>query len=346
MRFRSIVGRSIRYARRSLANCVKTLIGHKAFYLLVGTIRYTQSSLANNARILTGRKIFLDDADLIFRQYVLQLIGVRPIKALTCTGLPREGAGSQALSLMHAINLARSSGVTYVHTPFSAVYHADRPRQEWADAWETLFNLGAGEKLCDVPRHEVVNFCYGFDTLPLLLGWQNRREELATRFKAIVPEFRRKYYLDKVPRVSQEVTVAVHVRRGDVSANDDLYFTSIDIVARAVSGVKAILETHNIAYRIAVYSQGNPADFAQLSLLGAELFIDADAIWTMQELIEADILVMAKGFFSYYAGLISDGIRIFEPCVGFEPMDDWIVRSPDGSFDRADFDHQLLTLAP
>ncbi len=33
----------------------------------------------------------------------------------------------------------------------------------------------------------------------------------------------------------------------------------------------------------------------------------------MQELIEADILIIAKGCFSYCAGLISDGIKIFEP---------------------------------
>jgi hypothetical protein len=36
----------------------------------------------------------------------------------------------------------------------------------------------------------------------------------------------------------------------------------------------------------------------------------------MQELIEADILVMARGFFSYYAALISDGIKIFQPVAG------------------------------
>jgi hypothetical protein len=49
-------------------------------------------------------------------------------------------------------------------------------------------------------------------------------------------------------------------------------------------------------------------------LLDAELFLDADAIWTMLEMIEADVLIMAKGSFSYVAALISDGIKLCEPC--------------------------------
>jgi hypothetical protein len=53
-----------------------------------------------------------------------------------------------------------------------------------------------------------------------------------------------------------------------------------------------------------------------LRLPGVEFFLDTDAVWTMEELIEADILIMAKGYFSYYAGLICDGIKIFEPMPG------------------------------
>ena len=66
----------------------------------------------------------------------------------------------------------------------------------------------------------------------------------------------------------------------------------------------------------------------------------------MQQLIEADILVMAKGYFSYYAALISDGIKIYEPgdwAPGL-PDDNWIPCLSDGSFDCVAFERQLSLL--
>ena|ERR1700693_374405 len=67
-------------------------------------------------------------------------------------------------------------------------------------------------------------------------------------------------------------------------------------------------------------------------------------------------LIMAKGCFSYYAALISDGIKIFEPKAISEddlpswrwrsvpPAQNWIPRLTDGSFDREAFERQLLII--
>jgi len=242
---------------------------------------------------------------------------------------------------MHAIAFARASGLSYVHTPFAAIAHPEKDMAHWAADWEALFNLGAGEAPCEGGRHEVVNYGYNFSDIELGFGWGGRRDELAICFKNAVPEFRRKYYLNKSTRTTRELRVAVHVRRGDVAAdrNDHLY-TSTRTIRRTVALVKAMLDTHNIAHALGIYSQGKIADFAELSVFGAELFTDVDAVWTMQELIKADVLIMAKGSFSYCAGLISGGIKIFEP-YGL-PLDDWILRDPDGSFDCAAFERQLF----
>jgi hypothetical protein len=228
--------------------------------------------------------------------------------------------------------------------------------EEWVAAWEKLFNLGAGE-VARIGRHEVVNYSYNWRHLELCFGWRGRREQLTHSFKALIPEFRRKYYLHNSARVTDEVTVAVHIRRGDVSAPNHPYFTSTEVILKTVAAVKSILDTHTIRYSIRIYSQGNIADFAELSPLGVEFFLDADPIWTMQELIEADVLIMANGFFSYYAALISDGIRIFQSQAipsgtrqpGWEvmrtcPMDEWLPRQADGSIDLAAFERQLFLL--
>jgi hypothetical protein len=324
-------------------------------FLIAASCRYAWRLLKNCIKALVGRNTKSDENGLFLRQYVLQLTGIRPIRKITCTGLRSEGAGSQALMVMNAINFARSFGLVYLHTPFTLIHHAERPMEEWAAAWETLFNLGAGEATCDVEKHEVVNFCYSFTELDLCFGWRGRGNELADAFKALIPEFRRKYYRNKSPRTTDEVTVAVHVRRGDVSVENSDYFTSNEAILRTIAAVKSILDTGKVKYRIRVYSQGTSAAFAELSLPGVELFLDADAVWTMQELIEADILIMAKGCFSFCAALISDGIKIFEP-VGLSGDDflpswkwrsvalteSWIPCQVDGSFDCAAFERQVV----
>jgi hypothetical protein len=324
-------------------------------FLVAAACSYAWRSLKNCIKVLLGRNTCFDENGLFLRQYVLHLTGLRPIRKITCTGLRSEGAGSQALMVMNAINFARSFGLIYLHTPFTLIQHAEQPMEAWVAAWETLFNLGAGETACDVERHEVVDFSYNFTDLDLCFGWRSRGDQLAQRFKALIPEFRRKYYLNKSPRTTDEVTVAVHIRRGDVSADNPDYFTSSETILRTITKVKSILDTHKVNYRIRIFSQGNSADFAELSLPGVELFLDVDAVWTMQELIEADILIMAKGCFSYCAALISDGIKIFEPIAlsgndflpswkwrSLSPAESWVPRRADGSFDSAAFERQLL----
>jgi hypothetical protein len=164
--------------------------------------------------------------------------------------------------IMNAINFAGSCGLTYVHTPFTLIEHGDRPMEEWAKSWETVFNLGAGEAVCGVDRHEAVNFSHNFNELERF-GWRFRGDELAERFKASVAEFRRKYYANKSPRQTEEVTVAVHIRRGDVSDADPDYFTSNEAILRTLTEVKSILSSLTVKYSLRVYSQGESGGFVR-----------------------------------------------------------------------------------
>ena len=43
---------------------------------------------------------------------------------------------------------------------------------------------------------------------------------------------------------------------------------------------------------------------------------------------------MSKGAFSYTAGVLHDGITLYDP-QKYRPLQGWIVRAPDGSFDEA-----------
>jgi hypothetical protein len=163
----------------------------KLRFLLAAALRYAWRSLKNRIRVLTGRETHFDEHGLFLRQFVLHLTGLRAIRKITCTGLRGEGAASQALMIMNAINFARSFGLIYVHTPFTLIQHAERPMEEWVTAWETFFNLGAGEATCDNEGHKVVDFSHNFNDLDVCFGWRCRWDELANRFKALIPEFMR-----------------------------------------------------------------------------------------------------------------------------------------------------------
>jgi hypothetical protein len=229
---------------------------------------------------------------------------------------------------------------------------------EWVAAWEKVFNFGADEAPCDGLRNGVINNSYALANIDLCFGWRERREELDNWFKALIPEFRRKYYLNKSPRTTDEVRLAIHIRRGDVPACEShRKYTSNGKILRIADGVKSILETGATPFNVRIYGQGKIADFPELSPLGAEFFLDVDPVWTMEELVEADILIVAKSCFSFYAGLVSGGIKIFEPCSfpsmdnmsytaphageAFSGLDDWLPCQEDGSVDRVAFDRQL-----
>lgn len=337
-------------------------------YVATGIVKYTWQSLRNFVRLLSGRKPLFNDQLLFFRQYLLHKMGIRPIQGITFSvnagpeDSEIEGAASQAQLIMNAINFARASGLTYVHTPFTVIGHADRPMCEWVAAWETLFNLGVGEIAFDSKRRDVANYCLAnWEGIHLCFGWEGliRREQLTQNFRSLIPDFRRKYYWNKTPRVTDLVTVAVHVRRGDVPARNAGMFTRAEIILQMIKSVKSILASHDVCCSVRLYSEGNIADFAEFSPLVDEFFLDAEPLWTLQELVEADILIMAKSCFSFYAGTISDGIKIFEReaiaatfnmavpswrLMTLAPSDDWLPCGMDGSFDHAAFERRLSLL--
>jgi hypothetical protein len=340
---------------------------------LLAESRYSAvASVKNFVKILTGRKRSFDQRRLFFWQMVLHLSGLRPIKKITCRPSSDEGPGSQVFSVMNAINFARCAGLTYVHTPFSQIAHADRSMQDWAAAWDTLFNLGAGELPCDPSAREVVSHCYNPAALELCLGWDLRRAEIQQHFQAMIPDLRRKFYLNKSPRWNQKVTIAVHARRGwDTGSPSGSYrLKSAESILRTITRVKNVLDSRGIQHTISIYSEGGRADFEELdfpgiqiskyrvgryargrtddvsdlSLSSGESVVDVDAIQAMQDMIEADVLIVAISSFSYCAALISDGIKIFASADERPRIDAWLVRSDDGSFDAAAIERQLSQL--
>ncbi len=127
------------------------------------------------------------------------------------------------------------------------------------------------------------------------------------------------------------------MRRGDVSAADKKVarnFTPNATFVNTLTRLRSLLAGMGQAMTIEVFSQGDPKLFTDLAALGAELRLDAPALDTHRGLVEADVLVMSKGAFSYTAALLNEGIVLYDP-QKYRALQDWVVRSPDGAFDEA-----------
>ena len=266
---------------------------------------------------------------------------------VTCDldGFQLEGAGSQAFMVMSALNFARTLGCAYVHTPFTEIDHADRPMPEWISAWESHFNFGAGECHATDCRGEAINFgpSYFLALLDLFLTPCPSKDPdnvpVPLFSTAVAEEFRRKYHANKPLRPHRKFTVCVHIRRFNRRDSHHDYDMPGARMARTLHQVEALLATKRVDHTIRVFSQGDISEFPEFVRPGVELFLDIDAVLTMQEMIAADILLTSKGSFSYVAAVLCRGIIICDPSLA--PQDGWIPCDDDGDFDSSVLDKRL-----
>ncbi len=299
-------------------------------FLAGGSLGYVRSVVKNAVKAALGRKPHFTAQDVLFRVLLRQSCGGSNLQKITSIASADEGAGSQALMMMRAIDFARAAGLTYVHTPFADIHHADRPKQAWADAWEAHFNLGAGEVLYDRESDcgEAVNYAFTFPTLHALFGVERPEVDFDD---AILREFRRRYHLDKPPRQNELLSVCVHARRynrHDFHTEDS---TDLPRLARTFARLRSVLDVRGLAYTLRLFSQGAPAEFRDLGIPETDLHLDADPLWSMREMIEADILVTTLGTFSSVTGLLCDGIVLGDASV--VPARGWIPYGSDGDFE-------------
>jgi hypothetical protein len=297
--------------------------------LALGSLGYARSLARNVVKGALGRAPRFTADDILFRQYVRQLTGRGRIDRITCIPSTHEGAGSQSLMTMRAIEFARAQGLTYIHTPFAEIHHADRPMREWAAAWESHFNLGAGEAaVSDTDDGDAVNFAF---TFPMLRALFEAADEDLPFDGSLVRDFRRKYYLNKSRRTNAPSSVCIHVRRRnrhDFHAEDA---TDMACLTRVVARVRAILHELRNEHTLRVFSQGIPSDFSTLDIPESQLLLDADPLWSMREMIEADLLVTTRGTFGHVTGLLCDGIVLADDI--FPSQGGWLTYDAGGAFD-------------
>lgn len=263
---------------------------------------------------------------------------------LICATGKNDGAGSQAQALMSAMAFAHAHDLPYVHRPFTFIEHAETDMPAWVQACEDHFNLGDSEQtladLVDFPNVAVEDLPLAPTRSPIVVSAQHYLRFCNldhAAWERIRPVLRSKFWRNKArpAKHPHEIRVAVHMRRGDVSQHDTKVaanFTPNSVFINTLQRLQALLASRGQTARFEIHSQGTPDQFAHFESIGATLHLDKPALETHRALIEADVLIMSKGAFSYTAGLLNDGIVLYDP-QKYRPAADWIVRAADGSFD-------------
>ena len=317
-----------------------------AGFLLRGFRGYSVRLAKSLVKAAIGRKPLFYAEDRFFLAYLRHRLGISRA-GITCRldDCPTEGGGSQALMMMIVIDFARTLGLDYFHSPFMAIQHADRPQEAWLAAWEGLFNFGHGEVRADAANREVfAATAINFDSIRSLFGelrpYNNHDTHVIPQFSAAsIGEFRRKYHANKSPRTNQRLTVCVHLRRFNRFDNNVDYVAPFSRVARTLAEVRTVLDAKGIEYAVHLFSQGHLSELPETLRNGVELHLDSDPIQSLEELVEADVLLTSRGSFSYVAGLLCDGIVICEPF--YPPQSNWLVCDDDGGIDAGRLTNRL-----
>ena len=128
----------------------------------------------------------------------------------------------------------------------------------------------------------------------------------------------------------RELVIAIHLRRGDVSAVENAARHVPDArVLRQIDRLRHALAPFARPVRFNLYSEGDPGDFRTFADAGCRLYVSADPFETFHNMVGADILLGAYSTFSYLAALLSEGI-VLDHRVRAPAHSGWIGRRGDG----------------
>ena len=223
-------------------------------------------------------------------------------------GINTDRFGSQYHAFMSGIAYAEFMGYTYVHTSIKA--------------------------LQDSNNIDEMNNFIGIPETPLTKEqFYSKKMELYSKvvYESLTPSI---YYTDKVLQkirnyyyssekpIINNIDIAIHIRRGDVSLNIFTErFTSNEYYKKVIEFLKK--EYPNLS--ITIFSEGNIEDFEELK--GENMFFKLNTCIkeTFHSLVKAKVLVMAKSCFSYAAALLNENEIYYQDYFFSKALSNWKI---------------------
>jgi hypothetical protein len=262
---------------------------------------------------------------------------------LTCSS-DYEGGGSQLFRRLSTIVFCRHFGLTYIHTPLNNVAHQPRGDEKWVSKWESYLNLGSFQtkKLEEEPTFEVLDRSYKIfrkisDTHSAVQPHffqvkhchflTDRNPDLYHPFRKPLQKAWQRNGREKNLLYDEEVlNVAIHVRRGDVSAKTPVRFTPGKKLDDVITRLRSCLGNRD--HKIWIFSVSDEPDLKALEEDGAELVSTLSIFDVFDHLISADILAASKSSVGYLPAVIGNGIVLYEP-FWHQPISHWLNAESD-----------------
>lgn len=266
----------------------------------------------------------------------------------------RDGVGAQALARVSARSFAAAYNLPYMHTPFQTLAHAELPMAEWLATWENLLDLGMGAPLAaestlppvDLETYAMTPSLWREDRLLVVRHYHTFSELAPAQVERATRSLRAGYLAryGQAPRsMGEPLVIRIHVRRGDVRPGDAQTahrFTANHQIVPAIEAIIRVARTLGREFKAYLYSQGEPGEFAEFQrVAGLELRLNLPALETFRELVDADVLLMARSDFSHLAAMYGRGVKICDPRHR-TPLSDWLRIDPK----TGRFDEELLRM--
>jgi hypothetical protein len=236
-----------------------------------------------------------------------------------------DGAGSQIQRIFSIYVIAKQFNLHYIHSPFHTTEHDFDP--SLVNRFNQFIELPSDPPPLPEQYQIIVMDSINRDTLPLL----QREYPIATLFKINVaheylndhPELLDPLFPYPFPwietKVGTHLKIAIHIRRGDVSPNENssryvpflFYLECIEYLSQLF---------HPLPHQFAIYSESTL--YPELTQYQERLnqipdvsyHIDEDIIQTFQSLVNADVLVAGHSSLSFSATMLKQkGITIHLP---------------------------------
>jgi hypothetical protein len=217
----------------------------------------------------------------------------------------RDGFGAQYLAQISALCWAIENNRYFFYQRFSYLDHGE-------DAAKMSNFTGLRSWGEPVHRSKLAHVRF----VPSILKAAQPSQHISQRALEVIRDM---YHSSPKPSACKH-TIAIHMRRGDISKQMKSRWMSEKVYIQLIKTLRTFFPGHTIG----IYSQGSAEDFSRLTQQGAFLELNRDLRETFHELATAPLLFPAPSCLSYAAAIVSEGTVVHIANQQHQPLEHWI----------------------